>query len=214
MTNEESKKFNREAIRQRVSLAEKKARLQDGALEAIGRRGLASTSTRDIAEAAQQNLAAIHYAFDNKDELLASLPFRLREQVSQVLVDAAEPATSFSEAIQLATDAYWQHVVAEPHLQKAHYELTLFALSSGQDRAVAAEQYGGYLDVINSLIKKHGREEKSLALTRTCLALMDGIILQFLATDDEIACREALSLGISALISLHGAGTNNPKSYS
>ena len=79
-------------------------RLIDGTLKCIEQKGLAATSSRDIAAAAGVNLAGITYHFGSKDELVAEALLRAAGRWLEPVIDAlsteADPAARLLAAIE------------------------------------------------------------------------------------------------------------------
>lgn len=89
----------------------------------IGRKGLAATTSRDIAAEAGANLAAITYHFGSKEELVAgALLEELRaglEPTIEVLVGTGDPATRAVLAIQTLTTTFRDRQSAAPAFVQA-----------------------------------------------------------------------------------------------
>lgn len=191
------------ATPQRVFLDEKRNRLQRAALRVIARDGVENASTRAITSEAGQNQAAIHYAFDSKNALLMSLPDIIQKDVQDVLAHALIRSTNAHMAIRNIAEAYWAHTLADPDLQRVQYELALFSLSKPEYKNIAKQQYAQYrsvfTDVLTPFLKDTLRPAEISNLANTCIALLDGIILQYLATQDEEGCAGAVELGIRAM---------------
>ena len=79
-------------------------RLIEGTLECVKEKGLAATSSRDIAAAAGVNLAGITYHFGSKDDLVAEALLRAARRWLQPVVDTlstdADPPARLLAAIE------------------------------------------------------------------------------------------------------------------
>ena len=88
-------------------------RLLEATRECLGRKGLAGTTSRDIAGTAGANLAAITYYFGSKEELVAAaLLEALRDWLSptlEVLARPGEPVERTVTAIQMLTTTFESH---------------------------------------------------------------------------------------------------------
>lgn len=197
----------------RVFLDEKRSRLQKAALSVIARDGVEKASTRAITSEAKQNQASIHYAFASKDALLMSLPDIIQKDVQAVLAKALVGCTNAPMAIRKVATTYWAHTLSDPDLQRVQYELALFSLSKPEYKNVAKQQYAQYrnvfTDVLTVFLKDTMNTTDIEALANTCISLLDGIILQYLATQDETGCARALELGIQAMQGMCGSGMNS-----
>ena len=88
-------------------------RLLDAARQCLGEKGLAATTSRDIAAAAGVNLAAITYHFGSKDDLVAAaLLDELRAWLAPtigVLAGDGDPAARTATAIQTLIATFEHH---------------------------------------------------------------------------------------------------------
>ena len=175
----------------------------DAAIRVIGRHGVAAASTRAIASEAGVHAAMVHYLFPDKQRLLAAVLEAVHARSRQAIEAALPGAPTLSAALQRLAEAYWAHVRAEPELQRAQYELTLAALHGGAEEDLARRQYEGYVDMLARALRAadtHGRDEATLhTLAGTMVALMDGLILQLLATGDAHAVKARLDAGVTML---------------
>ncbi len=99
-------------------MTETRQRLLAATRQCLGRRGLAATTSRDIAGTADANLAAITYHFGSKEELVAAaLLDALREWLAPtlaVLTSPGDPAERTVAAIQTLTATYEDHRADAP----------------------------------------------------------------------------------------------------
>lgn len=187
----------------RLGRNEKKDLLRAAALRVMARHGIEGASTRAIALEAQQNVAAIHYAFESKDDLLMSIPKALQLDVEQILHHAVKDCDDAKSAIAAIANAYWHYTLSDPDSQRVHYELTLFALSKPKFESIAQQQYINYRNTVSKVLTLYLDEqleaEQIETLASVCLAVMDGIIIQYLATKNEGIGYRALQLGIHTM---------------
>lgn len=99
-------------------MSETPQRLLQATRECLGRKGLAATTSRDIAASAEANLAAITYYFGSKDDLVAAALLEgLREWLApaiEVLGREGEPAERTMTAIQTLTVTFDAHRADAP----------------------------------------------------------------------------------------------------
>lgn len=187
---------------QRIVLSEKKYALQQALLRVIARDGMEYATVRNIAAEANINPAAVSYAFTGKDELMMSLHEALQADVAQVLAQSMQGVTTLDQAIVAMAEAYFLHLLQDPDRQRAHGELTLYALARVERAGLAKSQYQGYVQQLAAAwaaLAPGVVAEQIDTLARTALAMMDGVILQYLSTRDEPACRRAMQLGTALL---------------
>lgn len=185
-----------------AAAADRRRRLCEAAVTVALRDGIAGLTTRAVAEEAGLTAAMVGYEFDSKDGLLLAVLEHIHAGVrdtlaSAPLAGARDPAT----ALVTLADTYWAHAQATPALQRAQYELTLHALALPGGEAIARAQYRGYLlAVTNALALATPLPAARLQeVAGAAIAVVDGLILQWLATGDAAACTRRLALGMRAL---------------
>lgn len=173
------------------------------AVRVIGRRGVAAASTRAIAAEAGVHAAMLHYLFPDKQALLSAVLETVHAHSRQTIEQACRGAPSLSAALEGLAEAYWAHIRAEPELQRAQYELTLAALHGTTEADLARRQYEGYVAMLARALRaadEQARDEATLStLAGMMVALMDGLILQLLATGDAEAVKARLDAGVEML---------------
>jgi len=189
---------------QRVGLQDKRENLQQALLRVIARDGIEQATVRNIAAEANINPAAISYAFSGKDELMMSLHFALQADVNAVITKAVTTCSTIEDAIAKMAKAYFDYTLQYPDRQRAHLELTLAALARADSKEIARMQYEGYIkQLVDVFVELDGgtisRSEIS-TIARMALAMMDGLILQYLSTRNLSACKKTLNLGINLLV--------------
>ncbi|WP_421717721.1 TetR/AcrR family transcriptional regulator [Algiphilus sp.] len=182
---------------------ERREQLLDAAIRIIGQHGLAAATTRAIAEQAGMTQAMLHYSFPGKQALLNAVLERVHASTRTALQAATQDVPNLDAALQALMREYWRHVCADRLLQKVQYELTLAALRPGGDAELARRQYQGYVAMLHSVLAECAPAETSQVslqcLAGTAVALMDGLILQLLAGEDEDAVQARLQAGLSML---------------
>lgn len=183
--------------------AARRERLIQAAIRLIGREGLAAASTRAIAEEAGLTQAMVHYSFPGKQALLDAVLERVHAATREALRAATHDAPTLDAALTALAEAYWRHVCDDRDLQKVQYELTLAALRRNGDATLARRQYQGYVAMLKEVLAEtlgEGEDPAPLqCLAGTAVALMDGLILQLLAGEDEAAVRARLNAGLAML---------------
>lgn len=187
----------------RITLKNKQSLLQEAALRVIANGGIDAATARAITSEANQNLASISYAFESKESLLVSLQQALQKDVDTIIEKALAGCTEFEEAVEKVSLAYFKHTTRDPDKQRAHYELTLFALSKPEHRDIARKQYEQLIEssikASAALLKEPLPKSEMKAFSSLNIAIMDGVILQYLATRNRSAALKTLQLGISSL---------------
>jgi AcrR family transcriptional regulator len=183
--------------------AARRDRLCQAAITVAMRDGVAGLTTRAVAEEAGMSTAMLHYQFESKDGLLLALLEVIHADVYRELGASVVERCGLAVALGRMTTRYWRHVTETPALQRVQYELALHALTLEGGEALALAQYEGYVDEVVGALKKAARKPVKPALLRDIagagLALMDGLILQWLTTGNTAACERRMQLALRAL---------------
>lgn len=172
------------------------------AIELMSAEGLERATTRRIAQHAGAPQAAIHYAFRDKNELLAAVIMEVGAGVERVLRAAIDPEKGLAAAIGDGLRAYWNHVVGDDGLQLLQYELTVFSRRTPGYEWLAEAQYTRYAAVVEDIFNaalEHEPDPPALdasALSRFTVAVVDGLILQYEVRHDAEQSRGDLDRAI------------------
>lgn len=183
--------------------AERRRRLCEAAVAVALRDSVAALSLRSVAAEAGLSAAMISYEFENKDGLLLAMLQCMHQQVRAALAASASPRPGLGHALAHFAEAFWAHVRETPGLQRVQFELTLHALTLPGGQALAQAQYEGYVQAAADALAVAALQplpERWLRdLAGTCVAIMDGVILQWLATGDAAAAHRQLQRAVRAL---------------
>ncbi|HKT39645.1 MAG TPA: TetR/AcrR family transcriptional regulator [Ktedonobacterales bacterium] len=180
----------------------------EAAIRVLARDGLAQASTRKLAAEAGINQATLLYHVGSKDELLLAVLREMMRQTREIAVAAATEDLPLREAIASSLRAFWRHVEATPELQVMQYELTLYALRNPEAAWLAREQYSGYCEVVEGVLRAASEREGTTctipfdALARFIVGGLDGLILQFVSDQNTARARCDLEALIAAVIAL------------
>ena len=182
--------------------AQTRMQVLDGAIRALIEAGVAGTTTRKIASAANVRLATLHYHFENKEMLLKAV---LDKIIDEMVANHGEPLGegihSMDDALERMIRRSWDAAMRTRPLQVVHFELTLHSLRE-EDKGLAGSQYSAYMrlyqDRLFALPERLHRlsYDDCAVLARFVLAGIDGLILQELALPDK----ERSAKGIEVLI--------------
>jgi AcrR family transcriptional regulator len=165
------------------------AKLLQGTLACLRSRGLAATTSRDIAAAAGVNVAAITYHFGSKDELVArALLQAVRawlEPARQVLARGADdPAVIAVEAIELLRRSFDQ----ARELLPAYFE----ALLQAPRHAALHQGVEELLGELRALLRNAMQQQQAAGLLPAWVE-PDTMAALFVALADGVALHAALS---------------------
>lgn len=187
---------------------DRRSEILEAAIRVLARDGLAQASTRKLAAEAGINQATLLYYVGSKDKLLLAVLREMMRQTQEIAVAAASEDMSLREAIASSLRAFWQHVEATPELQVMQYELTLYALRNPDASWLAREQYRGYCEVVEGVLRAACERQGIVcavpadALARFIVGGLDGLILQFVSDQNTTRARYDLEALIAAVIAL------------
>jgi AcrR family transcriptional regulator len=168
-----------------MKVDERREQFVKAAIEVMAREGLDRATTRRIAEQAGSPQAAFHYAFRDKNELLAAVIGAVTEQVEQVLRDAVTPERGLAAAIADAVHAFWALVVGDDGLQLMQYELMIYCRRNPGYEWLASWQYTRYCSCAEEVLRSALAYEAAppsidlAALVRFLVAAIDGLVIQY-----------------------------------
>ncbi|APH00231.1 hypothetical protein ASJ30_00705 [Janibacter indicus] len=183
--------------------AERRVKLLEAAYRVMSEGGVAAGTTRAIVREAGMSLAAFHYCFDSREEMLRALIVDLseRERGSARLALAAAEAgtvTDLAGTVRMALLGYLDHLEQRSGEELLLLELNHHALRTPALRELATEQYRGYYDGIQQLLV--GMAEQTGVrwrvgpeqVARLAVTLTDGLTTTWLADRDSAAARETI----------------------
>jgi AcrR family transcriptional regulator len=184
----------------RMAVEDRRAQLIEAALAVATQDGITATTVRRVAEQAEVALGVVHYAFADKDELVAALAARVVEE----LADASAAGLAFDAppdlptALGSAIAAVWDSIEATPAEQLLTYEITTFALRNPELCGVGRAQYEVSQAAVERLLvlaADAGRARWTRPvpeLAGEVLAFLDGVTLRWLVDRDGVAARARL----------------------
>ncbi|MFK0001231.1 TetR/AcrR family transcriptional regulator [Paenarthrobacter sp. NPDC090522] len=180
----------------RVPAEERRLQFVEAAARVIAQDGLASATTRRIASEADAPLAALHYCFRNKDELLEEVYNFLSRDYAKALEPVADPGLGLRPMIAAHARRIWSRMLENPHEQVTTFELLLRryrveAVDQPQALLMNRSMYDGWVNSTLELFSNaaqasgeplpHNLED----VTRLFISGIDGISMQHLADPDE-----------------------------
>jgi AcrR family transcriptional regulator len=182
----------------RVRAAARREQLVEAAIRVAARDGVASTTTRAIAEEAGASLASVHYCFSSKQELLRAVLVAIVNELTESVPTPAESDSDLATLARARLRALLDVVEREPGKQQVTYELTHHALRTDGLADLAEWQYRIYDERARAGL----RELAELAgvewtvplpvLTRLLLSTIDGVVLRWLVDRDSASALAVL----------------------
>jgi AcrR family transcriptional regulator len=179
----------------------------EGAIECVQTRGVANTTTRDIAAASGASLASIPYHFGSKDALLDQALLKAIRRYSehverQAFAGDAPPLQALAKSLIATVDSFEEagpllSSLMEAHVKAIHSESLRERVAANRRLAVeriAATVRGG-LGLEGQLSDEHTH-----AVSLLVLALVDGLMLASLIEPDAIPDGQELLEAVIAAV--------------
>ncbi|MGY1729970.1 TetR/AcrR family transcriptional regulator [Geodermatophilus sp. SYSU D01045] len=190
----------------RLPAAQRRAALVEAALRVMARDGLAAGTTRAVVAEAGMPLAAFHYAFSSRDELLRELVTRVVGRELAAASAALDPAAGLAGCLRAAAAGYLDHLEREPGAEALMLELTLHAVRDPELRPVAAAQYRAYTAAATRLLEEAAAATGATwrrpvpELARLLVTVVDGATTTWLVDRDTAATRAVLEAAVDQLV--------------
>jgi AcrR family transcriptional regulator len=197
----------------RVPAEERRLQFVEAAARVIAQDGLASATTRRIASEADAPLAALHYCFRSKDELLEEVYNFLSRDYAKALEPVADPGMGLRHMVGAHARRIWSRMLENPHEQVTTFELLLRRFrveDEDQPQALLMNRsmYDGWVSSTLELFRGAAEAAQEPVpdnledITRLFISGIDGISMQHLADPDE---QRSLRLVELMAVSLAGA---------
>lgn len=194
-----------------VSAEVRRKQLIDAAKWTLQSDGIAQCSLRAVASRAGVPLGTMQYVFSSKESLLRAVIESVIDDISIVLETSADVDHGLENAIHTGISTYWEAMVhKEADLQIMQYELTTYALRSVNQQDLAGWQYSRYVDIVANWFKEAAERSGEtcamsfLKLARLTVALLDGIILQYVCDRNSTRARSDVSSLVKMIVRTAG----------
>lgn len=196
-----------------VEASVRREQLIAAARTALAREGVARTSLRAVAAEAGVPLGTMQYVFPSKEKLLQAVIEDVVGEIAELLRGSAELDQGLAHAIRGGLRTFWSRLVTgQRGLQLMQYELTTYALRSGEQEHLARWQYERYCGVVAEWCRTAAHRAGETCpvpfgpLSRVIVAGIDGLILQHVCDPDESRSREDLEAMADMVVALATTG--------
>lgn len=200
----------------RVSAETRRLQFVEAAARVIAQDGLAAATTRRIAAEADAPLAALHYCFRNKEELLQEVYAFLSRDYAQALPPVNTAGPGLGNVLRAHARRVWERMLLHPHEQVTTFELLLrrFREKPESEPAFRAQNkimYEGWIQSTSALLGEAAAAagekvpENLDLITRLFISGIDGISMQHLADPDPERSAALVDLLSDSLASLAAA---------
>ncbi|NLU81962.1 TetR/AcrR family transcriptional regulator [Rhodococcus sp. HNM0569] len=190
-----------------VKAAEREPQIVAAAIAEFSDHGVPATTLRAVAGRAGIPLGTLHYVFPSKDRLLRAVILAVIEEISTSLRAELSVDSGVEHALRHGVASFWDKLVSHRvGLQTMQYELMTYSLRSESDGDLARLQYERYSAVVTGFCEQAAQAagERCAAgfdtLGRMALALVDGLILQYVAKPDPERARRDLTHALDMLV--------------
>jgi AcrR family transcriptional regulator len=176
-----------------VPAAVREGQIVQAAHRVLVRDGLAKTSLRTVADEAGIALGTLQHVFSTKEALFRAVLENLlfSEEAASFTFGAPDVHQRFGDWLNDELVTWWKtDVIPDPNVQIAQFEVTLYALREGMARNLAQWQYEQYHVWGEAWVGKTAAArgwDLRIPLdqvARLTLAMIDGLLLQYLADPD------------------------------
>jgi TetR/AcrR family transcriptional regulator, regulator of biofilm formation and stress response len=182
----------------RISAPERRRQLVAAAYRVIGTEGFAAATTRRVCAEAGAPLAAFHYCFASKQELLSALTDQAMRELESARAGGAVVRATPRESLRATLRGYWDTVEQDPNREAVLMALTQHALSEPGLAGVAQRQYEAYHRTARATLTDIAegcgiRWRLPLdQLARMLVVVTDGVTVAWLVDRDSAAAAAAL----------------------
>lgn len=192
-----------------VPAAERERQIVAAAMRVLSDVGVPSTTLRGVAAAAGVPLGTLHYVFPSKDKLLRAVIAAVIDDVLESVGADVDVERGVAHAMRQGVTTFWTSLVeGEIGLQIMQYELALYSVRSEGAGGLAELQYRSYTTLIADFCERAARAAGErcavdfATLARLSLALVDGLILQYIASPDDARARRDLDRAVDVVVAL------------
>ncbi|MFC8899961.1 TetR/AcrR family transcriptional regulator [Streptomyces cinereoruber] len=192
-----------------VRAAEREEQIVTAAMRVLSSVGVPATTLRAVATEAGIPLGTLHYVFPAKDQLLRAVMTRLMRDISEALRAELVLDQGVEHAFKQGIAGFWSRLVESGiGLQIMQYELTAYSLRTDGAAGLARLQYERYGSLVTEFCEQAAQaagERCAIgydALGRLTLALVDGLILQYVANPDPDRARRDLKHALDMIVLL------------
>lgn len=196
----------------RISADQRRGEFIEAAARVIAREGVERATTRRIAQEAGAPLAALHYCFHNKDELLQAVQGYVSRDFASRLPPLPLEARGLEATIAAHAQRVWARIEAHPEEQVATFELLLRRYRQSQDETdvqarANLEMYQAWIKSTSSIYDRAARDAgepvpTNLELvTQLFIAGIDGLSMLYVASPESIQPAEMIETLVRSVIS-------------
>lgn len=192
-----------------VKAAERHEQIVAAAIRVLSQVGVPGTTLRAVAAEADIPLGTLHYVFPSKDQMLRAVIAAVIDDVVATVNDSLELDRGLAHAMSHGVMTFWSALVeGDVGVQVMQYELALYSVRSEGSGGLAQLQYDRYTALVTDFCEQAANAAGErcavdfATLGRLALGVLDGLIIQYVASRDDQRARRDLERAIQMLVTL------------
>lgn len=190
-----------------VKAAEREGQIVVAAIQVLSAVGVANTTLRAVAREADVPLGTLHYVFPSKDQLLRAVIATLIDGALATVKSGLELDRGVAHAIRHGVFRFWDILVeGDVGLQIMQYELAMYSVRSQGPGGLAQLQFESYAALVSDFCERAAEAAGERCavdfdtLGRLALAVLDGLIVQFVIVPDPVRARGDLGRAVEMVV--------------
>ncbi|OBB96082.1 TetR/AcrR family transcriptional regulator [Mycolicibacterium peregrinum] len=192
-----------------VKAAERHEQIVAAAIRVLSDVGVPGTTLRAVAAEAGIPLGTLHYVFPSKDQMLRAVIVAVIDDVVATVHGSLELDQGLAHALRHGVKTFWEALVeGDVGVQVMQYELAMYSVRSEGSEGLARLQYDRYTALVTEFCEQAANAAgercavEFATLGRLGLAMLDGLIIQYVASRDRQRARRDLDRAIQMLVTL------------
>lgn len=190
-----------------IRAAEREEQILSAAIRVLSAVGVPGTTLRAVANEAGIPLGTLHYVFPSKDQLLRAVIERVVRDALDAVGSGIDPTKGVAHAIRHGVHEFWAHLVdGETGLQMMQYELAMYSSRSEGPGGLAQLQFERYSALVTEFCERAATAAGERCavdfetLGRLSLAVLDGLIMQYVASPDSERAQRDLDRAVDMVV--------------
>ncbi|OBI05293.1 TetR family transcriptional regulator [Mycolicibacter heraklionensis] len=190
-----------------IKAAEREGQIVAAAMRVLSDVGVAGTTLRGVAAEAGIPLGTLHYVFPSKDLLLRAVIAAVMDDVVVAVRADLQLDRGVAHALRQGVTNFWKTLVeSDTGLQVMQYELAMYSVRSEGSGGLAQLQYERYTALVTDFCAQAAQAAGERcavdfdSLGRLALALVDGLIVQYVTNPDPERARRDLDRAVDMVV--------------
>ncbi|KLO31710.1 TetR family transcriptional regulator [Mycolicibacter heraklionensis] len=190
-----------------VKASEREGQIVAAAMRVLSEVGVAGTTLRGVAAEAGIPLGTLHYVFPSKDQLLRAVIATVIDDVVDTVRADLQLDRGVAHALRQGVTNFWSTLVeSDAGLQIIQYELAMYSVRSEGSGGLAQLQYERYTALVTEFCAQAAQAAGERcavdfdSLGRLALALVDGLIVQYVTSPDPERARRDLGRAVDMVV--------------